>query len=289
MKIKPKSSSTYFLEYDVKAQPKQSVSLHHLGSELHLHIFKFLHPQDLQQIGSVCKTWHPIGMEVWKDIDLKKFFPYIFLNEDWNHFKIPVEPRILNKHALFRLLNSKCRFSQKEEKIWQTHTLLEMPKGLTVENELTLLNQVFSRHVIVWNLVQQECNRIPIAETHCVIILNNMISNRTNASFGAQGALLDHYPGYEIPSLAAIVALDITKFVRGGRYQEMATYCQERPQEDFRPHHVATIQKKYYLKVITSSTSDPESYTHSESIGLVPMQTLNSKKIYIQQKIKTSK
>lgn len=155
-----------------------------------------------------------------------------FFREDWKKFfNIDVEARVepLDKEFLISQLMAPCPLV-KGKKVWETHTLLELPKDLTVNKLLASEPQVRLWFDLFDHDIMRQLGDKAVPKTHFVLIANDILEESMNINFDALPQLMAKYPGYEKPDFFTAVAVNIAKFVKEGKrlYRMHAfTCCQD--------------------------------------------------------------
>lgn len=194
--------------------------------EIALVFFKHLNHADLASSSLVSKDWSFAACSpiLWQAFNLRKIFPSsIYLNEDWkSDFNFDVETKPLNKRYVISILKARCPFSTKKEKVFQTHTFLEVPKGMTLDcfaNPEFFISHFHSD-------IFQKYGKIQIANTHCLLITNKIIPTTLSKKFTEQKKIISKYPHYKIPNFITAIALNMARLMNTKHYYAFAVLHQ---------------------------------------------------------------
>ncbi len=186
--------------------------------EIALCIFKHLNHADLASSTLVSKDWSFAACSpmLWQAFDLRKIFPSsIYLNEDWkSDFNFEVETKPLNKRYVISILKARCPFSTKKQKVFQTHTFLEVPKGMTLEYFAN--PEFFISHF--HSDIFQKYGKNQISNTHCLLITNKILPTTLSKKFTEQKKIISNYPLYKIPSFITAIALNMARLMNTKHY-----------------------------------------------------------------------
>lgn len=260
-----------------------------LPTEIVAYIFSFLSFEDLAQACLVSRAWKQIT----SDLSNKalKIFSSCFFFKDWEkHLQFNVPPRFhsFSYNFIFSILTSACPFHP-EKKIWETHTLLEIPKNLTLKKICHLPsttewgNQKWIQYIWPeylnssspsWTTKSEDFEDKPVSETHYVLIKNEVLEGSREQSFEYQQALISNYKGYEVPSLITGIVANIAKFIKSkeqhihlyGTNPFTYTRCQEKYKQS--PYIVGAFS-------VEGLIVSPDSLGKDESIGIAPMRKLS--------------
>jgi hypothetical protein len=183
-------------------------------------IFSYLEPEDLGRCGRVSERWQIVAKDerLWNLFDLSKLFPStVFLDKDWKtYFGLAVQAPWLNNRLIIPILKSSCPFF-KGKRVWETHTLLLMPKGLSV-NKLEKLAQApqlgnGTQYEYFNEQLQNQFGEKNVDVSNYVLITNAVLEQSMSMSFSEQKALLQAHCNYEVPDLLVAATLNIVKYV----------------------------------------------------------------------------
>lgn len=201
--------------------PSLFISGSSIPYEIALSIFKHLNHADLASSSLVSNDWNFAACSpiLWQAFNLRKIFPSsIYLNEDWkSDFNFDVEIKPLNKRYIISLLKARCPFL-KNQKVFQTHTFLEVPKGITLED---FTNPEFFISLLHSDIFKKY-GKIPITHTHCLLITNKIIPASLSKKFYEQKQIISNYPLYKIPSFITAVALNMARLMNTKHYYAFA-------------------------------------------------------------------
>lgn len=190
-----------------------------LPEEIYLKIFSYLPPQKLEQMSQVNKMWRDYinNQKLWKEAEffLRDTF---FLNDVWEtHFKdadLEMEKIDYDSREIFRKLYSKCPFSNNKELVKDTHTILLIPKGLSLR-KFTKIFPVNRSYTEMWEDIFERHGNTVVEKTHLLLITNNIIEKTRGVSFEKKKEILTRYKEYEIADLISILAINTLRFLQG--------------------------------------------------------------------------
>lgn len=180
-----------------------------LSDDMLKKIFSFLSPKELARICSTCKRWNQLVSNpyLWDLFDLEKLFPgSVFLGDSWlEYFGQKVEIPKYDKRLIIAELYRPCPFVIDKRK-HQTHILVLMPEGLTIESLKEQAKGRFNLRECFWNPTIILENKPKISKT-CINLITKMIIPETIGKPLLINKETCFGNSYEVPDvLTAIVA-----------------------------------------------------------------------------------
>lgn len=174
-------------------------------------VFSKLPPTKLAKICVVSKQWNRVvGREIlWNQYELEDYFPSVFLEKSWRNLGENVESIKMDKRAIFKILYSRCPFSNK--RVYETHSLVLIPEGMSF-NKLLFLPEVrkFPRiHTGSMGKILDRFGDIKV-EKHRVILITKTIVEETRGKLDKNGFDFLRY-GYQTPDLITVIVSNIMR------------------------------------------------------------------------------
>lgn len=201
-----------------------------LPDEVWLNVFRNLGPNEFDALFYTCRKFQSLMVED-SLLDLSKLFPNsVLVREDWIKYsdKIGItleeDNKKLTPNEKRQLISEFMKadpYSKSGVKKWQTHTLLELPKGLTLRPLVVTAegkNQPWIRNIYDPMLVQYG-DKV-LAETRFVLITNTVADEETRGkTFDVQKGLVDKQAGagYVFADVLTAVALNVLKKLKSGK------------------------------------------------------------------------
>lgn len=262
-----------------------------LPQKLLAYIFSFLSFKDLGQVCLVNRSWkQSISLQF---EEAKKVVSACFFLKDWDKYfqlEVPTFPNSLSDACIFSIMRATCPFDS-SKKIWETHTLLEIPKNLTLETLVNLpptserqgkrwVRYVYPEYLnsntkkSQWHVKPEDFEDTPVSDTYCVIVKNEVLAESREQSFEEQQSLVSTYKGYEVPTTMAAIAINIAKFIKSKEHQTRLygddpwtyTRCQEKVRE-ISPFIVGAF-------TLEGLIVNPDILGRDTDIGIAPMRKL---------------
>lgn len=236
LRTKLAPSETESSDNDVKEELSllEESRLLDLPDEILLNVFRNLGPDELDNSFKACRTFQRLVRDD-SLLDLSRLFPHsVLLREDWekhsNDLGIALEKddRKLTPNEKRRLISEFMKvdpYSRYGEKKWQTHHLLELPKGLTLRPliyDAEGKQQPWIRYIEP-AIVAQHGDKA-LAKTEFVFICNTVfidtwyIAKTRGKLFKSQKEIVEEQVGYEIPDVLTAVALNVLKKLKSGEH-----------------------------------------------------------------------
>lgn len=212
-----------------------------LPQEIWLNVFGNLGPEGIDNLYRTCRKFLPLAREAAKNetlLDLTKFFPNsVLLREDWNRTGIPLadDVKILSareKRFLISEFMKPCPHNEGKKR-WQTQTLVEMPKGLLIDQLLHTTDGKKQPWIdCIFTAFRERGWEAGLAKTTFDFITNTVVVKGTEGPKIEEGKKKNEIraKGYEFPSVFTAIAFNALKYQKTGErpYGIQYTLCAEK-------------------------------------------------------------
>lgn len=173
-------------------------------------LFQIDCPKLLARMRRVCKQWDLLINEKkhWQKFNLNQLFPIpnrIFLRKEWEEFILPkdwkelglsieFEDIELDHRALIAELYKRCILSEKNEFVINTHSLILIPKGLSLNDFIkTDFFPLSPLQIAFFAAVSKKYGDQKIEKTHLALIANTTIEKTKNKLLKDQIEIIEQY------------------------------------------------------------------------------------------------
>jgi hypothetical protein len=184
---------------------------------------------------------------------------------------------------IIEILNSRCSVFNDGRTVAETHTLMLIPGGLTLDEFEAKVRAYGAANYrgdnplqfrYFWDQARQEHGKVSLGEAHWVLITKDVIPGSRNRSYADQSDMVAHLGnGYEVPKLGeAIAALFLHKIATR---ESLYTEGNEQNGDVYTDTRVKETTQNYHLVVGGSApsgvdVSDIDGFAHG-SIGVAAL------------------